>query len=478
MKNPSPEKQKKLIEKQKKELMRLKKEQGRSPILHSFFFVLVILTVIYAADEIMSNMGVMKTYMIFDLFNIRNADTTAPAYEKAISLMAVAAIPTNILTAVNPLYRSLSDKLGRKLFLVLNILGMALGLFVCAISPNIYVFVIGTCIIGFFSPNDMQVIYLMETAPKEHRAKLCSITKGIGLLSVSLVGVFRSMFYNPEVLSTWRLVYIMPIVIAVAASVAAALLVKESPVFLKKRIGYLEGQLSAEMAGEAVDLAKEETTEKKEKGGLKAALHFLLHDRQVRRIAIVLMVFSVGLGMAGYSQEIMLAPGYMTDDDVNLFYVLEPIFYALFSLGSGFITDKLGRKKGGFIFGLAAIAGQMLFVFGARAGFGPVALSLSLAFMLGGMWSLSDLLFVMLPAESAPTVIRASVMALISYTYVTCILTGIVVGVLYDKIGSANIGVFQMCFFVPIMLFSILFLMFKVRETKNIDMQAIKGEEE
>ena len=45
--------------------------------------------------------------------------------------------------------------------------------------------------IFFFIPNDAQVIYIMEVSPEKHRAKLCSITKGIALLSVSLIGVLH-----------------------------------------------------------------------------------------------------------------------------------------------------------------------------------------------------------------------------------------------------------------------------------------------
>ena len=96
--------------------------------------------------------------------------------------------------------------------------------------------------------------------------------------------------------------------------------------------------------------------------------------------------------------------------------------------------------------------------------------------MFGGLWSLSDLLFLVLPGESAPTRIRASVMAVISYMYLSNILVSMLVGIFYGKIGSAKIGVFELCFFVPIILFSIIFLKLKVKETKDTDLNTV-GEE-
>ena len=53
------------------------------------------------------------------------------------------------------------------------------------------------------------------------------------------------------------------------------------------------------------------------------------------------------------------------------------------------------------------------------------------------------------------------------------------VGIFYASIGSANIGMFQLCLFVPIMLFSIIFLKLKVKETKGTDLNKVgEGEAE
>ena len=452
-----------------RELSRLRKSAEKPALVHGFWFLLVILTVIYIADEISSNVnGVMKPYTIFDLFHIPNADAASPEYGKAISVLAIATIPSYFITAVNPLYRTLADRFGRKIFLFINTLGMGIGLMVAMLAQNPYVYIVGTCITAFFTPNDMQVIYLMETAPIEHRAKLCSITKGIGLLSVSLIGVFRSLFYRPEDVTTWRMVYLIPVIIALVISFVALLFTRETPVFIKRRIAWLEKS----------DAQREEEEKKgsSEKSSIGEAFRYIVHSKQLRGVAIVLFIFSMGVALSGYASEVLLAGGHMTDADMNLFYIMEPIVYAVCAFFSGFATDAMGRKNSGVLFGIMAIVGQTVFVFGSKIGIGPVALALANGIMFGGLWSLSDLLFLVLPGESAPTRIRATVMAVISYTYISNILVTMILGIFYGRIGSANIGCFQLCFFIPIILFSIIFLKLKVKETKGTDLSKV-GEE-
>ena len=472
---------------------------------HAFWFLMVVLAIIYIADEISSNMtGVMKPYMIFDLFKVPNSDASSSEYASAISVMAIATIPTYIITAVNPLYRTLADKFGRKIFLVINTIMMGVGMLICAVAPNVYVFIIGNCVLGFFTPNDMQVIYLMETAPKEHRAKLCSITKGVGLLSVSLIGVFRAIFYDPSDLTTWRLVYIIPVTIALVIGTLTIFVTSETPVFLEKRkamqaakaaaairsdvtpsanaAGTSENpaQISNVMPDTVVDtaVADAETGDTSdqpvEKVSIGAAFKYIFKTKQTRMIMIVLMIFSIAVGMSGYVAEVLLSSKHLTSDDINLFYIIEPIVYAICAFFSGFLTDKAGRKNAGMIFGIAAIIGQCCFVFGAKLGLGPVGLAIANGCMYGGLWSFSDLMFLTLPAESAPTHIRATVMSVLSYASITNMLASMLVGIFFTKIGSANIGTFQLCFFVPIMIISVLFLKLNVKETKDVDMAHVK----
>ncbi|MBO4887846.1 MAG: MFS transporter [Firmicutes bacterium] len=457
--------------KEQAELVRLKAKEKKSlTYLKYMSVIIVVLTIVYVADEITSNMGVMKPFMIFDLFKIPGADTATDEYASAISKMAVASIPTYMLMIVLPLYKTLSDKFGRKIFLVINTIGMGVGLLICMTCRTYIGFIIGSVVWGFFTPNDMQVIYIMEVAPKQHRAKLCSITKGIGLLSVSLIGVFRTIFYDPNQLSTWRLVYLIPVIIALAIGTLCIFLTKETPVYLRRRIEYLEK--SDEQRQKEAEEAKQNAAKS---GGLKAAAKYIFSHKQLKLLLIVLILFECAVGLTGYGTETMLAYG-QSDSAMNTFFILEPIVYAVCAFFSGFLTDAVGRKKSGIIFGIVALVGEIIFIGSAVMGMNPVLLALANGIMYGGLWSFSDLLFLVVPSELAPTEMRATVLGLIQYTALSNILLTIIIGVCYQFIGSRAIGLLQLAFFVPMMIIVILFVKKNLKETQGVDLNAIGKE--
>lgn len=447
------------------ELAKLKKKEQESlNFLKSMTLIMVILTIIYVVDEITSNINLMRPYMIFDLFKIPNADAASQEYSNAISKMSIATIPTYFITIFLPIYKTFSDKFGRKIFLVINTIGMGLGMLICMCATNYVWYIIGTVVFGFFTPNDMQVIYIMEVAPKEKRATYASVTKGIALLSVSLIGVLRSIFYDPSDLSTWRLVFLVPVIMAFAVGIVAALVLKETPVFLQQKIEHLEKGEEEETVVEEIEEVKNQ-----ESGGLKEAIKFMKKDAQIRNLILILVIFMVAVALTGYATEIMLAYG-QTNDSMNVFYTVEPIVYAVFAFFSGFITDKLGRKKSGILFGVLALVGEVCFTVFAMMGLPPVVLAVSQGLMYGGLWSFSDLLYIVVPSESVPTEMRASVVGLLQYTALSNMVVTIVIGLMYSHIGSRNIGIVQLIGFVPAMLLAILYVKKNLRETQNVDL--------
>lgn len=235
------EREQRIRERETLELSRIDKKIERSNrFVKLLILAVIVVTIIYIVDEIASNVdSKMRTFMIFDLFRIPYGNTGSEEYAQAVSKLNIATIPTYLLFFLLPLYKMLADRFGRKLFIVLNTLGMGLGMLICMLSTHYVVYLIGFVITMFFTPNDAQVIYIMEVSPEKHRAKLCSITKGIALLSVSLIGVFKSIFYNPEDLSTWRLVFLIPVIIAFVIGLLSIFLTAETPIFLKNRKEHL-----------------------------------------------------------------------------------------------------------------------------------------------------------------------------------------------------------------------------------------------
>ena len=464
-----------VLSKREQTLLRLRQQEKESlDFLKNLTLIMVILTIIYVVDEITSNINLMRPYMIFDLFKIPNADATTTEYANAVSKMAVASIPTYLFMFLLPFYKALSDRFGRKYFLIINMIGMGLGMLLCMTASNYVWYLIGSVLYGFFTPNDLQVIYIMEVSPKERRATYCSVTKGIALLSVSLIGVLRSIFYDPNDLTTWRRVFLVPVLMAFAVGIASYFLLKETPVFLRQRIEDIEN----ESGKTKKEITKEKVSEEKAyRGGIKESFKFMFGDPQVRSLVLILTIFMCAVALTGYSAETMLAYG-QTDADMNTFYVVEPIVYAIFAFFSGFLTDWLGRKRSGILFGLLALIGEVVFVLCAIFHATPIVLAVAQGLMYGGLWSFSDLLYIVVPSESVPTEIRASVVGLLQYTALSNMVVSILVGVLYQFIGSRNIGLIQLVFFVPFMLLSVLYVQKHLRETKDVDLTEAGHNEE
>ncbi|MCR5320310.1 MAG: hypothetical protein K6E48_03790, partial [Lachnospiraceae bacterium] len=142
--------------------------------------VMVVLTIIYIVDEITSNINsAMQPYILFDLFHIASRDVNSPEYKSAINVVGPLSLISNLFLIISPFYKALSDKYGRRIFLMINTVGMGLGMLIVMTSNSVPQYILGMLFMLFFTPNDMQVLYIMETAPKEKRATYSFVAKGI-----------------------------------------------------------------------------------------------------------------------------------------------------------------------------------------------------------------------------------------------------------------------------------------------------------
>ena len=176
--------QKNMTEKKQKELERLNnqlaKPKGRGYLAYFMF----VIAVIYMADEIASQIGIqMQTVIASQIF--------APVFGADVAVARMSAFGTvaTVGSVVAFIYKPLSDKFGRRIFLIINTLGMGLGLFFISVATNIPVYLLGAFIIAFFIPHDMQAVYIQECAPAKHRAKIYSVIKSVATLAIFLIPV-------------------------------------------------------------------------------------------------------------------------------------------------------------------------------------------------------------------------------------------------------------------------------------------------
>ena len=453
--------------KEAQELQRRKKELERKNPKGYLWYLLVVLSIVYIVDEITSAMGSsMQPEVVTDFF----VNRLGMEYNTGVATFTAMSAPVYSAMILMPFYKALADKYGRKLFLVLNTIGMGIGMAICMVAGGPWIYIFGMLVINFVMYNDMQVIYVMECAPEKHRAKLTALTKAVALLGVTLIPVLRDVFMGSDG-SQWRKVFMIPAAIAAVVGIAAIFLLKETPVFLQKRVAYLE-MTDEERATKA---AAEKKAADESKGGVGRAIKFMIKHKQSRAVAICAMVFVAATGVTSYYTSIMHTGGMTTEQVTQAMYYI-PFFNALMTLVGGFITDGLGRKKSAVVLSIVAFLGLLSFVLCANFGMSPVLVGISYGLFIGGLWSVADMLCLIISGESSPTHLRASVLATMSLVSgLGGMVSGIAitVGMLFVK----SIGMLSLCICAPFMFLAILILITKVHETKGIDLNTVTGEE-
>lgn len=442
----------------------------------------IILTAIYIVDEISSNITTtMQPEVILDLFKIPGGSVLSEEYESAVGLFTAFSMVSYIFMLIAPFYKALADKFGRKPFLILNTLLMGVGMAICMIAPNYIVYIIGVLVITFVKSNDMQVMYIIETAPDNHRAKLCNLTKAIGLVSVALIGVFRQMFYNKEDLSSWRMVFLIPAILGIAVALICIPIVKETPVFLKKKA---DREAALATASSTVDKVEEKSIEEsidkdnkeqKSRGGVINAFKYIFRDPQVRKIMIAAMAFALVTGITTYYTTVLKASsdgGLITEEMISIVLVIFPFVNGLFTLICGFLSDALGRKKACFVFSGIAMVGLILFVLGTQFGWSHIVIGIGWGMFIGTLWSITDTLVLVMPSEATPTDMRASVLGVMSLLLsVGMALSIIIFTVAMNVFGTDTLGIVSLVICIPLTIVSCI-LLTRVKETKGNDLNA------
>ena len=456
------------LARESRELMRLENEAKRHRGKFYLLFAMVMLTVIYIVDEITSNVNAaMQPYALFDLFRIASRDVNSAEYKAAINTVAPWQVASNLFLIITPFYKALSDRYGRRPFLVINTIGMGVGMLIVMTSRSSVQYILGMLFMMFFTPNDMQVLYIMETAPKEKRATYSFIAKGIALISVSLIGVLSRIFMKENVPESWRMVYLIPVIVAIAVGVLAFVM-HETPVFVEQRRGFLSMTPEERRAKEAEDRKKGEA----EQGGVFRALKFIFVNRQLRWILIAGFLFFATTFYTSYYATVL--EGAMATELVATALIIYPLVNGVVAMVSGFFSDKLGRKKACLILGGLALLGLLMFVLACRLGWGPVAAGIFYGLSIGGLWSMSDTLILTMPAESSPSGMRASVMGTISVMIGAGMFVGQALFIVLQNFVSMDI--LFLCICVPFMAVSLALLMTKVKETKDADLDNITAE--
>ena len=467
-------------EKKAREIRKWEKEKARPKKSYYIIYLIFLISLIYVTDEIASQIGtLMKTEIANDLM-ARFGNSSVGM----LDILGFIAIPFQVFSIF---YKPLSDRYGRKIFLVINTIGMSLGMLIIALSKGIVTYVMGTILIFFFVPHDMQVVYIMESSPRKHRARIYSAIKSIATLCVMLVPLFRRLFMADA--SQWRNVYFAPALIGLVTSFIALFFARETDAFIEARLKYLN------MTDEEIEEMEKAKSAGVKQGGFVTGLKFAMTHRQLRWVfiatalanfgAIITMHYQVVLSY-GYAQNYLANGLFASLEDalnsastgaVTKALFLFPVGSAAAQLISGLLADSLGRKKTSVFMTALSIGSFVLFTLGAKSAWTPYLVGLLCGTAIGAYWGTTDLEGIMI-AESSPTNLRSSVISAqfvaMGVGYVVCYGIGLP---LIAVIGNTAVPVITLCIAVPGLVASLFALITRVHETKGVDLEQVTGTE-
>ncbi len=470
----NPEKLQKRNERRQKEIKRWEKQKARPKGKTYFWYLVLIIALIYAVDEIASQINsLMQTEIANDLIKSESSVTI-------LNLLNVVAIPFQI---IGILYRPLADRFGRKTFLVINTFGMALALFVIFLSNNVIMYFVGACMILFFVPHDMHVVYIMETAPSKSRAITYSVVKFFANLAVMLVPLLRRWLMATA--GEWRNVYMIPAIVGIVVSLIALLCARETDAFIDSRIRYLK------MTDEELQAEEAKKKAQNSQGGVVDALKFGFSHKQLRWVFICFALAGIGV-VGSMNYQAILSHGYaqsifgsnakefldlVSVKEVSQALTLYPIGMALSQVIMGFISDKKGRKAAAITVATNCVVSFIIFTVGANLNLNPALVGFFCGAFVGSYYSTNDVL-IMMAGESAPTNLRSSATSAQTVVGFAGYAIGFSINTVLALIfGDGIIGTVALCLLVPSFVITLVALIKNTHDTKGLDLSKVTGTE-
>ncbi len=472
----TPEKARKRLLRREKEILKWEKEKQKPRRNLYFVYLVLIIALIYATDEIASQIGtLMKTEIANDLFSKYGESSVG-----VLDILSMIVVP---FQALGLLYRPLADKLGRKLFLVINTFGMSFAMLIIFLSDNLFLYFAGACLVQFFIPHDMHVVYIMESSPSKHRARIYSVIKFFANMSVMLIPFLRRLLMKEA--SEWRIIFFIPAVVGIITCLIALLFARETDTFIDSRLNYLRKTEEEIRAEKKIENAQ---------GGLIPALKFALKHKQLRWLYITSAFINLGF-IATLNYQVILSYGYAQNFIRNgLFRILDeevmntvstgPVTTALFMFPvgcafaqviMGFISDWKGRKTAAVVTAFNCLLSFILFTVGANLAWQPYIVGFLCGAFIGSYYTTNDVIIMMI-GESSPTNLRSSTMsAQFIVTAIGVALSYAISLPLVTILGNTSMGTVCFCLLVPGFILSLFLLIRKTHETKGIDMDTVTG---
>jgi len=487
-----------------KEILKWEKEKAKPRLAGYLFYFVFIVAICYLVDEVTSQIGTQMQ----DALSNWIAQHSSLSTDNIVSQMTNLSVITGIGSGLALLYRPLSDRFGRKIFLIINVLGMGVGLILVGLTNGIVVWLMGATIIAFFTPHDMQVIYIQECAPKEKRATYYTIIKSFATLGLLVVPLLRNLFMK-DGYQGWQFVYFIPSIVAIAVAILSIFFMRETDPFIETRLKFLK------MSDEEREEAAKKDAAEAQKNGIIAGFKYIFKHKRILWLLLAAVLIWCGMAIPNYYNVIMkygfsglrdaetvraLSNTMVLDSLGNevskLSLILQESTQRItnslwtFAIGSaivqlipGFIADKLGRRGAALFSVIVTLVSFVLFWIFSYALWQQNTLFIDLLIgffagsAVGSFWLCGDMIQFIL-AESVPTANRVSTINSFDILY----LPGTVLGqflpsIICSVITDVYLPLVSLIVTAIGLTGGIIVMLLKVKETKGVDISNISTQD-
>ena len=357
------------------------------------------------------------------------------------------------------IFQWISDRIGRKLLLIISVLGMGLASLLLSFSSNIIEYTFFLFVLYIFFNADIQMIYISEESPPEKRARLYNLIMMGSVAGTLSVPVFRSIFITESSpVGSWRGMVYFPFILCVPLAIIIILTVKETSKF---------EEIKRKSLTENNSIKSENLRAKLEK--------IFTKDRRAQYLIILFFSFISGVNyiFIVLGEAFLSSIPTLNEGDINIVVMVMALSIFFGYLVTGIIADKFGRKKLMYIYAVLVPFSRLILFLGSLL---PTRETALLIILIGaGMSNISLIGFYILTStinlEILPTETRGTGTGLKSLilhigTTLGLVLSGIIT-------VYAGLGITFLIASLPLII-TIPLIYVYIKETKGLDLSQIK----
>lgn len=291
-------------------------------------FVLIFCQILdsYTSDGIAQRV----TAVVYDFFPDRPFEEGLGVYTRAAAIISMG----TYFAIIN---QWLADRFGRKILLVITTLLMGLIPLIQIFIKEFAVYAVFAFFLAIVTQADIWMIYINEEAPVGKNAIWSYLVGFGGLVGAILIFVMRGMFITDDpATSNWRGMLYLSVILGIILTIVIITTLKETDAFL-----YRSAQRSAET--DSIKMS------------FKEIFGTIFHsDRRRAYIAIlaVSIFWAWGMMFLKYTEPFMMEYSLITSSEYNVVAIIGVLGLGIFTLITGFLADKIGRRFTFFLYSI------------------------------------------------------------------------------------------------------------------------------